>query len=643
MLNKVVSLFLLSAFISVSYADVKLAAIFCDHMVLQQNSNAPIWGWGLPGEKITVSPSWQQETAAAVVDNSGSWKTLIKTPKAGGPFTIKVKGKNEIEVKDILIGEVWVCSGQSNMEVPMGWLGTARSRNDIAEANNKNIRIFDIKDRFSLFEEKDCTGQWETWYPATSEHIQWFSAVGYYFGKRLQEQLNIPIGLISTHWGGTAAESWMDLQTIKKFKRLDSAAEILTDIRDKNEDPDVAFGKIMDNWLEKVAADDNGIKENWFANDAADSNWTNIEQPNIWSNTSLKDHHGIVWFRKNFDLTSNTSNMELDLGKIDDIDSVWINEHYIGTTIGCDVKRIYRVPAEYLKIGKNNITVRVIDTGGDGGFFGDKADMKIFSKEPISLAGTWKYKTSNPKTDWQEPKFSGLNQYLPTSLFNAMVAPLIPFRIAGVIWYQGEGNVVFPIEYRTLFPAMIKDWRDRWNQGPFSFYYVQIAPWEYGDNSFSQALREAQMMTLSEPNTGMAVTMDIGEEKDIHPRNKHDVGDRLARWALNKNYGKKDIVFSGPIYKEMKTEPNGIRIYFNYTADGLVAKSELTDFTVAGADKKFYPAKAVIEGKTVLVSSPQVEKPVAVRFAWCNYAQPNLYNTALLPASSFRTDDWPLQ
>ncbi|MEN6385013.1 MAG: sialate O-acetylesterase [Phycisphaerales bacterium] len=644
---KKISFIVLSLIIlnSIAYSEVKVASIFCDHMVIQQNSNAPIWGWAMPDEKITISPSWQSQSVTAVTDSNGSWKAEIKTPVAGGPYNIKVKGSSEVNISDVLAGEVWICSGQSNMEVSIGWLGTERSKMDIAQSDNNQIRVFDVKDKFSLFEEKDCTPSWKPWMTCTPDNIQWFSAVGYYFGKRLNDELNVPIGLISTHWGGTPAESWMDVNAIKKFKRMEISAEIITDVREKNEDPDIAFGKIIDTWLKKIASQDQGMKDKWYKNDVNDSNWFNIENPNWWGNTSLKGVHGIVWFRKEFNLTNNNSNMELDLGKIDDIDSVWINNKYIGSTIGCDVSRLYRVPAEYLNVGKNIIAVRVIDTGGDGGFTGDKANLKIYSagKEPISLAGIWKYKNSNPKTQWDEPRFSGLNQNFPSALFNGMVAPLIPFKIAGVIWYQGEANAWLPIEYRTLFPAMIQNWRQRWAQGDFPFYYVQIAPWDYGSGTFSQALREAQMMTLSEPNTGMAVTMDIGEEKDIHPKNKHDVGDRLARWALNKNYGRNDVVFSGPIYKEMKIEGNSIRIFFDYAATGLRIKgSELSYFTIAGSDKKFYPAKAIIDGQTVRVSSPKVEKPVAVRFAWTNCAQPNLYNAAFLPASSFRTDDWPL-
>ncbi|HBR20675.1 MAG TPA: hypothetical protein DD726_10765 [Phycisphaerales bacterium] len=647
-MKKFLVLVMAAVFVPVAYSDVKLAVLFCNGVVLQQKSDAPIWGWASPGEQITINVDWQAGEFAAVADEKGDWKVILKTPQAGGPYTIKVKGQNEIILSDVLIGEVWFCSGQSNMEVPLGWLGTERSKKDTAEANNPLIRVFDIKNKYSALEEKQCTGEWDSWRPVTPDNVQWFSAVGYYFGKRLQENLNVPVGLVSSHWGGTPAESWTDFDSIKRFPRFEKQVEVLAAIREKNGDSDAVFKNVIDQWLAKVALEDDGIKNKWFAADANTADWLPMVQPASWSGSDLKDVDGIVWFRKEFTLPTdaNLQDLEINLGKIDDIDGVWLNGNYIGTTIGGDITRTYKVSAAFLNKGANIIAVRVIDTGGDSGFVSEAKDLKISQagKDLQSLAGQWQYKAANPKTDWQMPTFTAINQNSPTALFNAMLAPVIPFRIAGVLWYQGESNVDFPIEYRELFPAMIENWRSRWGQGSFPFYYVQIAPWDYGDARVSQALREAQMLALSVPNTGMAVTMDIGDEKDIHPRNKHDVGDRLVRWALNKNYGRTDVVFSGPLYKEMKIDSNSIRLFFNYTDGGLVAKGgDLTDFTIAGEDKKFEPAKAVIDGNTIVVSSEQVKNPVAVRFAWKNWVQPNLFNAANLPASSFRTDDWPLQ
>jgi sialate O-acetylesterase len=334
----------------------------------------------------------------------------------------------------------------------------------------------------------------------------------------------------------------------------------------------------------------------------------------------------------------------LRLGPIDDIDTVWVNGTEVGSTKTWNAPREYFIPRDIIKTGPNLFAVRVVDTGGAGGMWGSKDQMTIGPekadlKQHATMANTWKYKLSYEGT---LPSFGILtfNQNSPTVLYNAMLAPLIPYRIAGAIWYQGESNVGRYIQYQTLFPAMIEDWRTRWDIGPFPFYFTQIAPFAYDGAPQSQYLRESQLQSLATPNTGIAVTMDIGQEKDIHPKNKQDVGQRLALWALAKTYGK-DITYSGPLYKEMRIEGDAIRLYFEHTDSGLVAKDgPLTDFTIAGEDQQFVAAEAKIKGPTVLVSSPDVKKPVAVRYGWSDWTQPNLYNQAGLPASSFRTDDW---
>ena len=294
--------------------------------------------------------------------------------------------------------------------------------------------------------------------------------------------------------------------------------------------------------------------------------------------------NGIVWFRRNTTLPPSwtRADMELRLGPIDDVATVWFNGVPLGTTFGYNIPRVYRIPQSALRVGKNTIVVRVVDFLMDGGFGGSADDMRIGPpgsdvKTAATVARTWKYKVGYdgpiPMSPDQTGEAGKPNQSTPSALYNAMIAPLVPMRIAGAIWYQGESNCYDPILYRTLFPALITDWRRQWDQGNFPFYYVQIAPWDYGQTTCSQAVREAQMMTLDAvPNVGMAVTMDIGEEKDIHPKNKWDVGDRLARWALAKDYGCKDVVYSGPIYKSMKVERDTIRLSFDYVNGGLVAK-----------------------------------------------------------------------
>jgi sialate O-acetylesterase len=376
-----------------------------------------------------------------------------------------------------------------------------------------------------------------------------------------------------------------------------------------------------------------------------------MQVPAEWGATELSGFDGAVWFRKEFELDSSMAGkgLTLTLGPIDDQDITWINGNRVGATEGpgkWQAPRTYKVPASVTKSGKNVIVIRVLDTAGGGGLTGKPEQVMLKAKNgpSISLAGKWRYKKGfDIKTMAPAPTPpAGLNAHSPSSLYNAMIAPLIPYRIKGAIWYQGESNAGRAYQYRTLFPLMITNWRNDWNIGDFPFYFVQIAPYNYGGAPIAAELREAQFMTLSLKNTGMAVTMDIGNPRDIHPRNKQDVGKRLALWAMAKDYGKKNIVYSGPLYKSMKIEGSRIRLSFDHINGGLLAKDgPLTHFIIAGQDKQFERATAKIDGDTIVVSSFKVDKPVAVRYGWTNDAEPNLFNRAHLPASSFRTDDWP--
>ena len=630
---------------AISLAEVKLPAIFGDHMVLQQKANVPVWGWAEPGEKVSIKGDWQWFGKSTKADENGYWQVKIKTPKTGKTVTLTVQGPdNEIVVNDILLGEVWVCSGQSNMEFTPAMLGDEKNRQAVAQSANPQIRLFTVKNKFSLEPEADCTGSWQLCEP---DVVKDFSAVGYYFGKKLNDELGVPVGLISSNWGGTVAEAWTSKETLTQF---DTYMEQLAQVSD----PDSTAAKqALKEWEDTVAAMGPGIKETWFSPDFDDSDWKEMQLPAKWTGTDLESVDGIVWFRRITNLPPSwaRNEMEIHLGPIDDIATLWVNGVNMGTTFGYSTPRVYKVPASVLRVGPNCLAVRVLDTGYEGGFTGAVEDMRIGppgapAERSATLAKPWKYKIASTEMPPSDPTSRFVvNQNTPTVLYNGMITPLIPFRIAGAIWYQGESNCYDPILYRTLFPAMIEDWRDKWDQGDFPFYYVQIAPYEYGPATASQALREAQMMTLDAvDNVGMAVTMDIGTMNDIHPKNKVDVGDRLARWALTKTYKQKDIVYSGPVYKNMKVEGDKIRVTFDYDDGGLVAKDGgLTDFEIAGDDQKFVPAEAVIDGHAVVVSSSDVKEPVAVRYGWSNWVQGSLFNEAGLPASSFRTDDWPLQ
>lgn len=630
------------------YADVRLPAIIGDHMVLQQDQPVTIWGWAEPGETVKVKGSWQwffgESTQA---DKNGKWQVEIKTPKADDdPKILTIRGNNKIVLKDILIGEVWVCSGQSNMEYSMGRPGDEANLEALREADCPQIRLFDVAHNTALTPREDVEGKWQVCTPQT---LRDFSAVGYYFGKDLQEALNVPIGLIGSNWGGTPSEAWTSLETLETVEPFKDTLDMMND----PEKQEAAYQEMLRKWEDRIAEIDKGYQQGWYLPDTDTTDWNEMELPQEWSGTELNDFDGIVWFRREFSLPPSWASqaMELHLGPIDDIDTTWVNGVRIGSTSGWDVPRIYRVPASVLHVGRNVIAVRVIDPGNNGGFRGQPEQMRIGpvgadAKISATVARTWKYKPSYEGRDipWTPRDISRPdNPNRPAVLYNAMIAPLIPFRIAGAIWYQGESNAGDPILYRTLFPAMIMDWRQQWGQGAFPFYYVQIAPYQYDVTTNSQALREAQLMSLWVPNTGMAVTMDIGEEQDIHPKHKAVVADRLSRWALAKTYGKEDIDFSGPLYQSKKFDGNTIRLAFNYVDGGLVAKDgRLRDFAIAGVDRKFVPAEAVIDGDMIVVSSEQVEHPMAVRYGWSNWVDGSLFNKAGLPASSFRTDDWPL-
>ena len=459
------SIFFLLLFISCicspATANVSLPAVFSEHMVLQQNSEVTIWGWANASEPITVTSSWDKKEIKTKASNLAQWQVKIQTPAAGGPYSLTIQGYNKVVIEDILMGEVWLCSGQSNMQ----WstrAGIEGGAAEIPKANFPAIRFFTVPQKTADGPQLNLEGKWVVCSPQTMPD---FSAVGYFFGREIHQKLNQPVGLINSSWGGTPAEVWVNPATITADAGLAQAAAALTEV------------------------------------------------------------------------------------------------------------------------------------------------------------------------EWGPVK--------PGKAYHAMIAPLIPYKIAGALWYQGEANVSDPENYAELLPALIGNWRHEWGYD-FPFYFVQLAPYKYGDNTSGVRLRDAQRQSLRVPNTGMVVISDVGNTEDIHPRNKIPVGIRLANLALNKTYGKKEIVPSGPLYRRMEVKGNKIKLFFDYAESGLVVKGkELTHFEIAGSDQKFVKATAKIVGNTVVVEAKEVKNPVAVRFAWNNIAEPNLYNKAGLPTSSFRTDSWP--
>ena len=647
---------LILVFTSVVQAEVRLPAIISDNMVLQQGTKVRIWGNATAGERVTVT--FQNKSAETVADAQGRWQVFIGPLKSGGPAELTVKGNNTLTIKNVLVGEVWLCSGQSNMEWPLA--NTIGGAETVAQANYPEIRMFRVEHHTSAEPLTDLEGHWIVTTPDEAAH---FSAVGYFFGRELHQRLKVPIGLINSSWGGTPAEAWTSQEALVASPDLKPILDRYASSLNMPAQAKEAYARALDEWEQKnlyIDAGNKGEGLGYADPSTSTADWSKMDLPQQLETAGLLID-GAVWFRKVLELPESWAGRDLvlNLTPIDDHDVTYFNGKKVGS-IGRETPNSYMVPRKYVVPGslvhggRNVIAVRVFDSAGEGGFSRGGA-MSIAPKgaaesEVISLRGAWDYKVElalEPKhPDWgSRPEAVGVsNQNNPSVLYNAMIAPLVPFAIRGAIWYQGESNAGRAYQYRTLFPIMIRNWRSAWGH-EFPFYFVQLANWHANkaepDESDWAELREAQTMTLREPQTGMAVTIDIGDENDIHPRNKLDVGRRLAAWALAGTYNQK-VIPSGPLFDRFTIEGDKVRIRFKHgvglkTSDG----GPLKGFAIAGEDRRFVWADARINGDTVIVSSPKVMKPVAVRYGWADNPIANLYNRAGFPASPFRTDDWP--
>ncbi len=540
------------------------------------------------------------------------------------------------------MGEVWICSGQSNMEFQV--YKTMNAKAEIDDSNYPMIRHFGVAQDLSGSPKEDLkAGKWAV---SNKENVGDFTAVGYYFAKKIFAELKIPIGIINTSWGGTCVETWTSREA---FENSSEFKEMIAEV--PQVDMDAAFetykNSILDNLKKAQGFEVTMTNENQFKEiNFQDTHWPEIRLPSLWETQQIGNIDGIVWMRKTIVLSAEQAQKEavLHLSKVDDEDITYVNGVQVGTNKIWDTKRIYKIPAGVLKAGTNVIAVRIVDYSGGGGIYGDSADLKIeFKDSNVSLEGLWKFNVVQVKIAISP------NSY-PSLLYNAMVNPLIPYAFQGVLWYQGEANAGRAKQYKIAFPLMITDWRTKWNQGDFPFYFVQLATFdEYGGNSEKGSkwaeLREAQTETLKLPNTGMAVTTDIGDAKDIHPTNKQDVGKRLAAIALNNVYDKK-MVYSGPTFKSQEIKGNQIILTFDNLGSGLSTSDSngvLKGFEIAGADKVFYTAKAIIQNSKVIVSAEKVPNPVAVHYGWADDdTEINLFNKEKFPASPFRTDDWEM-
>ena len=639
-------------------ASVTVPSLIGDNMVLQQGKKARIWGHAAPGEKISVEIAGSK--ANVVAGNDGRWQALVGPLKAGGPFELTIKGNNTLTIKNILVGEVWVCSGQSNMEWPL--INSKNGADAVAQANYPEIRLFTVQKATSDTPLDDVKGSWVVTTPATAGQ---FSAVGYFFGRELYQTLKTPVGLIHTSWGGTPAEAWTQRESLANSPELQPILDRYQDSLKALPQRQQEFQQKLAAWIHQNLYEDEGNKGEslGYADPKSNtSDWQTMHLPQFIETAGLKID-GAVWFRKEINIPQDWAGkpLDLDLAAIDDYDTTYFNGTRVGgigpeTPNSYSIARHYTVPAELVKPGPNVIAIRIFDSAGEGGFSAGKMAMgpkgASDKSQAISLSGAWSYKVERglePKSpDWgSRPEAPGPNnQNSPSVLYNAMIAPLVAYSIRGAIWYQGESNAGRAFQYRTLFPTMIRNWRTSWGEGNFPFYFVQLANWQpikpEPDESEWAELREAQTQTLTEPNTGMAVIIDIGDTKDIHPRNKLDVGHRLALWALVNTYKQKEE-YSGPLFDSLTIEGDKVRLKFKHASGGLKTSdgADPKAFAIAGEDRKFVWANARIEGDEVVVWSNNVPKPVAVRYAWADNPVTNLYNRVNLPASPFRTDTWP--
>jgi sialate O-acetylesterase len=623
-----------------------LHPLFSDGAVLQRGVEVPVWGWTEPG--ATVSATFARQASKAVAGADGRWMVRLKPMRASAePAELRVSssaGPVTVTVTNILVGDVWVCSGQSNMEWPVSAANDAQQ--EIAAADHPLIRLFTVPKMIAYEPQATVDAKWLPCTPAT---IGGFSAVGYYFGRQLQDELKVPVGLINSSWGGTIAEAWTSAEALQEIEDFRPALAQLTAMAEavRRGEQD----KMLEEWLR---ARDPGSAGEWFKPAADDASWTAVEMPKPWEAIGLGSHDGIAWFRRAFEIPESWAGKDLvlSLGPIDDRDTTWVNGVPVGGMDLWNAPRTYRIPASVAKAGANTIAIRVLDTSGGGGLIGSAAQMKIHpagdEASAVSLAGPWRMMQTAPLASLQPlPPSLNNNPNVCTVLYNGMIAPLLPLAIKGAIWYQGESNAWRAYQYRRLLPAMIRDWRARFGGGDFGFHIVQLANWterapQPRDNEWAE-LREAQALTArSLPNCGIASAIDIGDAADIHPRNKQEVGRRLALSALALTYGRRDVEWSGPWYRSMKVEGGAVRLGFDHAKGGLVARGDkLAGFAVAGEDRKFVWADAAIEGDEVVVSSPAVTNPAAVRYAWDTNPVSSLYNADGLPAVPFRTDDWP--
>lgn len=632
-------------------AKVVLPSVFTDNMVLQQKTDITFYGDATKNKQLTVKTGWNGKEYHTEADGQGKWSLKIPTPAAGGPYEITFSDGKKLQLKNVMIGEVWFCSGQSNMEMPVaGWGKVMNYEQEIAEAAYPAIRLFQVKKNTSLAPLKEVESTLGGWQECSSATVPEFSALAYFYARALWKELNVPIGVIDCTWGGTPAEAWTNHETLRQVMGFREEMDKLERLGFDPNRMEQAYSEECAHWQSLFTEKDKGMENGklcWTAPSLSEEDWQTISLPGYWEGKGLKDFDGIIWFRRSLEIPAEWAGkpLTLRLGMIDDEDITYFNGVEIARGAGYMTPRTYTIPAKLVKAGKAVLAVRVSDFGGEGGIHGKAEELYVEADgKRISLAGDWKYRIGLSLKGFPPAPVSPIqSSSYPTVLFNAMVKPWTAFPIKGVIWYQGEANVGRSEQYGDLFPALITDWRRQWRSN-FPFYFVQLANFmeskKIQPNSEWAALREAQTKALKLDQVGMAVTIDIGLADDIHPKNKQEVGRRLALLALAGSYGK-NVSSSAPVFQNYIIKGDKMELDFGQKQDGFKIKdTTLKGFTIAGPDRVFYSAEAMVQNGKIIVSSPKVSVPLAARYGWADNPDCNLYGENGLPVAPFRTDCW---